>query len=200
MLVALLQSSLLGFTTLDLVAVVYTVLVDHGLHPHDDMVKPWDSDIATSWPTEGSTAHSCTDHLDRDIGRTLEGGATTELDDVSATLGDTFLDLCPLVFGELIGTDQRGQRSPSYRSATGEDSHSLAVATIGTSTYDLALGDAEVLSELALQTSRVESSERSDLLWTKPRVDEGHEPRDVCGVEDDDHMTYIWAVGLDVLA
>ena len=30
-------------------------------------------------------------------------------------------------------------------------------------------------------------------------MDEGHEPRDVCGVEDDDHMAYVWAIGLDVL-
>ena len=94
-LIALLESSLFLFATLALVAVVYTILIDDGLHTHDDVVEARDVHVAASRPAEGSTTHSSTDHLDGDVCRALEGRATTELDDVGTTLGDALLDVFP---------------------------------------------------------------------------------------------------------
>ena len=73
------------------------------------------------------------------------------------------------------------------------------MTAVGACPDDFALSYTEVLSQLALQTRRVKSSERGDLLGTETRVDQRHETRDVSRVEDDDDVTNIGAVSLDVL-
>ena len=73
------------------------------------------------------------------------------------------------------------------------------MTAVGACTDDFALSYTEVLSQLALQTRRVKSCERGDLLGTETRVDQRHETRDVSRVEDDDDVTDIGAVSLDVL-
>ena len=81
-----------------------------------------------------------------------------------------------------------------------EDSHLLAVATIGVSTRDLVLLHAKLEGESLLQTRRVESSERSQLVGLQARVDESGEGSHVGRVEDDDHVLHLGAILLDVVA
>jgi hypothetical protein len=110
------------------------------------MIEAGEVDIAASRPAEGRSTHSGTDHLDRYIGRALEGRASTELDDVSTALGDTLLDIFPSLSRESFATDECGERLTGYRSTAGEDSHSFAVTAVGASAYDFTLSDTEVFS------------------------------------------------------
>ena len=81
-----------------------------------------------------------------------------------------------------------------------EYGHLLAVATIGSTTGNLVLHYTELLSQCALQTGGVQTSEGSHLTRLQTRVQQCYQTSQVSGVEDDDDVLHVWAVLLDVLA
>ena len=130
------------------------VLVDHGRHSHHHVLETESVDIAAGRPCEGLAAHGALDHLHSLIGWALERGATAQLDDVAAALSSHVLDLGPALcrqgkVSEGLAVDE---------GLAGENSHLLAVATVGVSLRYLVLLHAELLSQLLLQTCAVEGS------------------------------------------
>ena len=74
------------------------------------------------------------------------------------------------------------------------------MATVCVGTSNLILLNAELKSESLLQTSRVEGSERCKLVWLQTRVDKCSKSCNVSRVEDNNHVLYVRAIFLDVVA
>ena len=151
-----------------------TRLVDGRRHSHHHVLEATliAVDIAASGERKLLAAHSSLDHLHSVVGRALERAAATKLDDVGTTLDGVVLDLLPALLRE---THLREGLAVDLHLGS-EDSHLLAVATIGVSTRDLVLLHAKLEGESLLQTRRVESSERSQLVGLQARVDESGRP------------------------
>ena len=162
MAVALLQLSDLGVAALHL-AERDTVLVERGLHRHHDVPELGSVHVAAGRPAESIATHGGTDHLYGCVCRTLERRTATQLDDVGTTLGDTYLQIGPRFIGQLVGTDQVGQRCTIHLCSRGKYGHLLAMAAIGAGTGHLALIHTEMFCQLALQTGAVECGQGSHL-------------------------------------
>jgi len=88
----------------------------------------------------------------------------------------------------------------SHLNGAAEDGHLLAVATVCGATCDFVLAYAELLGQSALQTGAVESGKRGHLTGLQTAIEQRDEAREVGGVEDDDDVLHVGAIGLDVLA
>ena len=87
-----------------------SVLVEHGVHGHHDVVVLVGLHVCSSWVFESLSTHDRADHLHREVRRALERAAPTEFDDGSTTLGDSSLHVFPLLLRELLSTDEFGER------------------------------------------------------------------------------------------
>ena len=83
-----------------------------GLHGHHNFFEPEFGriDISAARPGVGFARNHGFHHFQRLVGRTLEGAATTKLDDALTALAGALLDVGPDVFGEFIGANQVGER------------------------------------------------------------------------------------------
>ena len=81
-----------------------------------------------------------------------------------------------------------------------EYGHCLSVSAVGVCAGNLALLYAELLGERLLETGGVEGGESGDALGLKASMQHHSEAGEIGGVEDDDYMLYVGAVGLDVLS
>ena len=155
MLVALLQVSHLFLRTCRN-SVVDATLVDGSRQSHHHVLEAQlgDVGIATGRQSELLAAHGSLDHLHSVVGRALERATATQLDDVGTTLYGDVLDLLPT----LVAETHLSQRLAVDLHLRSEDSHLLAVATVGVSTCHLVLLNTELQCQSLLQTSRVEGS------------------------------------------
>ena len=127
--------------------------VEGGLHGHHDVVVFVSLHIGSDGEAERFAAHSRTNHLNREIRRTLETGTATQLDDGGTTLGDVLLHLLPLLSGELRCTNDVDELATGNLYVRAEHSHLLAVTTIGGAALDLALLHTELLGLLPVRVS-----------------------------------------------
>ena len=176
-----------------------TVCVELGLHSHHNVVELAIVYIATSWPTECLAAHSSSDHLDRNERWALERRTATEVDDVLTTLDYALTECIPISERHTLGADDVGEWSAINGSGRCKYCHLLAVTTVSTRVNNLVSRNLEVLCQLRTKTSRIESSQSSNLRWLNTCVDQSDETGDVSRVEDNNDVLYIWAVLLNVL-
>ena len=154
--------------------------------------------INTGRIVERFAAHGCCNHANRDVCRALERRAATQVDDVLAALDDALLKCVPVLNGHLRADELRQGLAGNHRRRC-EYGHLLAVAAVRTAVLHLVGRNLEVLGQLRTQTRRVKSGEGGHLRGLQTRVNQGNETRDVGRVEDNDHVLYIGAVGLEVL-
>ena len=171
-----------------------TVSVELSLHSHHNVVELAIVYIATSWPTECLTTHSSSDHLDRNERWALERRTATEVDDVLTTLDYALTESVPISLWHTLGADDVGERSAINSGSRCKYCHLLAVTTIGTRVNNLVSRYVEVLCQLAAETSRVESSQSSNLRWLNTSVDQSDKTSDISRIEDNYDVLYISSI------
>ena len=175
-LVALFEFSLFGGSAFDGFH-LNAVLVDGGLHSHQDVVELVVVYVSSYRPTEGLATHSSGDCLDGEVRGALERRASTKVDDVLSALDNVLLDGSPVGFGKSLGADEGVEGFAVDESRGCENGHLLAVSAVCAAILDLGGGELEPLHELILETSAVEGSESGNLRGFEAGVDESDEAR-----------------------